>query len=894
MAELILHNTLSSDAAISKSVKGANGSKTGGSFAPCRFGDGFEVDANSEYVDFTGTILDVTKGTAEFWYRPSFDYTTTNTCALVSRRTSSSYYMHLIWYKGGGDAEGYFRFVIIGGTGSSYVDLIVPFDANDVLHVAYVWDATGIGGSADKTRVYVHNLTKGKIYQGAGDNVAHSSTLTDIRVGNRSNNDNAADGIIENIKIYDFAKTDFDDREYQYYPPSGFGQQFLHKYRTAGINKGTTYLSGKSVEVDMPEPNHYWKLNEISGDKIVDYGMTPIDGINRGGNSPDIIERALRFGGSSTTYDKVEIQATADEFNLSKHSMSASVWFKTDNITSNDSLIQYGGTWGTGSWQINVMTGGASGAIRMFYYAGQVTADNDIIIPNIDDGAWHHLAGVYNRYTTEVAIYFDGALVHTAVCGGAAQSLSSSQLHLGGRDDGEQFDGSIKNVRLYRDILLNDQQVLSIYEEELAEIPRDGIPQPNHQYDLNSLIITDKGKGSLIFPNHKWGFDETKQSSKAIDSGTNPVTGTLTNITTDQEGKRGRSCSFNGTNSEVSFADNSDWDLGSNDFTIAWWRKFADLQGAQIARRGAWATGYQSFVLALYTAGEEKCYFDDNDATPWAVVDKSFGIPILDKWDHLAITRSGNIFTMYKNGEVVNTFTSSVVLNNVTSSMYFGRYDTSFFEGNLDDVNWFNDIALSQAEIIDVMNGTDPRRIYNGIPSATPPALVYDEEMGNVLSFDGTNNEIVIDTVGGYWDKLGISLWVKPESSQNTYAGIIGNHWHNSEFNGFALQQDNTNTNYYYFLYGNVSGWVMDAAPRSTFYLSPSEWHHVVIVKEYGLFEVYIDGEIVVMMYGVVSGQNDPIYMDSAIGPVPIQIGDGYVSNRRFNGKIKDVRIWRE
>jgi len=886
MAELILHNTLSSDAAISKSVKGANGSKTGGSFAPCRFGDGFEVDANSEYVDFTGTILDVTKGTAEFWYRPSFDYTTTNTCALVSRRTSSSYYMHLIWYKGGGDAEGYFRFVIIGGTGSSYVDLIVPFDANDVLHVAYVWDATGIGGSADKTRVYVHNLTKGKIYQGAGDNVAHSSTLTDIRVGNRSNNDNAADGIIENIKIYDFAKTDFDDREYQYYPPSGFGQQFLHKYRTAGINKGTTYLSGKSVEVDMPEPNHYWKLNEISGDKIVDYGMTPIDGINRGGNSPDIIERALRFGGSSTTYDKVEIQATADEFNLSKHSMSASVWFKTDNITSNDSLIQYGGTWGTGSWQINVMTGGASGAIRMFYYAGQVTADNDIIIPNIDDGAWHHLAGVYNRYTTEVAIYFDGALVHTAVCGGAAQSLSSSQLHLGGRDDGEQFDGSIKNVRLYRDILLNDQQVLSIYEEELAEIPRDGIPQPNHQYDLNSLIITDKGKGSLIFPNHKWGFDETKQSSKAIDSGTNPVTGTLTNITTDQEGKRGRSCSFNGTNSEVSFADNSDWDLGSNDFTIAWWRKFADLQGAQIARRGAWATGYQSFVLALYTAGEEKCYFDDNDATPWAVVDKSFGIPILDKWDHLAITRSGNIFTMYKNGEVVNTFTSSVVLNNVTSSMYFGRYDTSFFEGNLDDVNWFNDIALSQAEIIDVMNDTDPRRIYDGTLSATAPSLVYDEEMGNVLDFGGSADILLGDVVFERSEIIAFSFWfnILNNTGQNT---IISKMVNSGNYTGYEIYITSSGT--LGFILRNVhSSSHLEVETSKIF--DDGEWHHVLInydgsSKSTGV-EIYVDTvkQAFTVVYDNLTG--------SIKTTTPLYIGSRAGSALRYVGRLKDLRVW--
>lgn len=152
---------------------------------------------------------------------------------------------------------------------------------------------------------------------------------------------------------------------------------------------------------------------------------------------------------------------------------------------------------------------------------------------------------------------------------------------------------------------------------------------------------------------------------------------------------------FSGTNSFLSLPDDSDWSLGSGNFTMDLRAKFSSLPepGKYAALVSQWEPGQKSYGLFLHNdAGTYKlAFYYSQDGT--SVLGSSFAIsaPNPDTWYHLAAVKSGSDLKIYLNGTQVGSTLplTGITFLNSSASLMLGAAGTGSahpFIGSLDEV----------------------------------------------------------------------------------------------------------------------------------------------------------------------------------------------------------------
>jgi hypothetical protein len=162
-------------------------------------------------VDFPTTVVDPEKGCIEFWAEfyevpKAYSY---GAYGFVNVAHWSHNVMSCFWYNDDhGDGQLSFSLTFNGTKRDVQLDHFSPV-INTPVHFACVWDRNGIDGSGDYMRIYVN-----------GSVIASNSTENDWGTDNTSGNFRIATPwdsdylnedrySMDNIKIWDFAKTDF-------------------------------------------------------------------------------------------------------------------------------------------------------------------------------------------------------------------------------------------------------------------------------------------------------------------------------------------------------------------------------------------------------------------------------------------------------------------------------------------------------------------------------------------------------------------------------------------------------------------------------------------------------------------------------------------------------------
>jgi len=203
-ATLLLWSKMGAAGEITSPEVGEAGAITGGSYAACKFDNGFQVDANSEYIKFDNSDLLITKGCIEFWYKPFYDVDYASLAHIVAIKNAPTE-LHCRFDPNSNKLD----FYIAGSGGTSRSDWTIDWSVNDLVHIACVYDKDAGFDGAKTTALYVNGVEK------ASGTTAFATLnwgTADLNVGNRSDNDRQANGIIDNIKIWDYAKIDFSDR----------------------------------------------------------------------------------------------------------------------------------------------------------------------------------------------------------------------------------------------------------------------------------------------------------------------------------------------------------------------------------------------------------------------------------------------------------------------------------------------------------------------------------------------------------------------------------------------------------------------------------------------------------------------------------------------------------
>jgi len=199
-------------------------------FESAQFDNGVYFETETEYLRTTSDILPLQKGCVEFWWRPHYDY-----------NNQSKYYNCRFWGSSIGvpgpspygkiRPGGFYNYenssfaiqiLFTDNSGSNYVlkhAPAKPFYANDLVHIAYVWDVdTRIEGQYSLAM-----YQDGELIGAWNDDIKPDIPLTCetpyLRIcnfdGNTTTGWDGVKGSMDNFKIYNYAKTDFSDRFYE-------------------------------------------------------------------------------------------------------------------------------------------------------------------------------------------------------------------------------------------------------------------------------------------------------------------------------------------------------------------------------------------------------------------------------------------------------------------------------------------------------------------------------------------------------------------------------------------------------------------------------------------------------------------------------------------------------
>ncbi len=217
---MIFHNKLGSPTEISNSIVGPGGQTYGNvSYSLAKFGNGLTCDAiGPEYAQFNLSAIDISisSGTVEFWFKPNFTLMTgpgfgTGDQAAVPfliNTNKNTVFMAFDLTQGG------FSGAFCGVDPVRVCDTITTWAPGNIVHIALVWDKARFSGGKTMA-IYVNGVMTGSVTNTLllQEGVRYFDA---VHVGNAafggSYNDMPVMGTMDNIKIYNYAKTDFSDR----------------------------------------------------------------------------------------------------------------------------------------------------------------------------------------------------------------------------------------------------------------------------------------------------------------------------------------------------------------------------------------------------------------------------------------------------------------------------------------------------------------------------------------------------------------------------------------------------------------------------------------------------------------------------------------------------------
>ena len=227
------------------------------------------------------------------------------------------------------------------------------------------------------------------------------------------------------------------------------------------------------------------------------------------------------------------------------------------------------------------------------------------------------------------------------------------------------------------------------------------------------------------------------EGSAADSFGTN--SGALMNWTGFADGDVGQAFQLNGINQYVQVPDNPGWNFGTNGFTIELWAKFSSVNATQ--------------VLVAHDTGNFKVnkwnFWLNNGVLQMEMYDTNFGEtfvgsgafnPVLNEWYHLAVTRSGALFSFYVDGVLNSSASNNVSVPVANAPLTIGASEGLFFlAGEEDEISIYNR-GLTAAEIQAIHNA--------GSTGKCPPPLAIKQQPSNQTVTVGNDVAFGVGAIG--------------------------------------------------------------------------------------------------------------------------------------------------
>lgn len=152
---------------------------------------------------------------------------------------------------------------------------------------------------------------------------------------------------------------------------------------------------------------------------------------------------------------------------------------------------------------------------------------------------------------------------------------------------------------------------------------------------------------------------------------------------------------FDGTGDYLTVPDTTDLEFGSGDFTIEAWVRYPSAPATVQSICSKWssndAVSNDDEYLFYYNGSTGNLRFDfrDSDGTTYRAASSAAGTISANTWYHFAVSRNGNVFSLYKDGSLLGQTTLAFTIRTASNPLYIGRQNgasPTYLNGWLDDL----------------------------------------------------------------------------------------------------------------------------------------------------------------------------------------------------------------
>ena len=560
------------------------------------------------------------------------------------------------------------------------------------------------------------------------------------------------------------------------------------------------------------------------------------------------------------------------------------LWAYTNNLATQYIIWSNAGTNSSGYNNAYIYTNGTIGIGK----AGV----NEIISATSTwaSAQWNHLAFVRNG--SNLTIFYNGVSVASTASASTYLNNATAALSIGRnyQTSVAYFTGYISNYRVVKGTAIYTanftpptQPLTAIANTQLLTLQYDQ-PHNNHTFQdssSNQFLITRNGNASQ---------------------------GTFSPFS-----PTGWSAYFDGTGDVLTIPDSAISQLGSSDFTLECWINTSKTTGGSILTKGVdenvtWGNFFFSLTSSNYL-------FFEIDPTPSTSADRfslTDTVAISSgQWHHVAVTRSGNDWKLFRNGTIAASGTSSASFPDDTYAWVVGGSRVSG-STTATWVGYISNLRLIKGSAVYTTAFTPPTAPLSAITNTAflichtnrfidastnnfaitvtgdskvvafspfaPTAFYNPATHGGSAYFDGTGDDLSIATNTAFTDLPGdwtIECWFYSTSTSNQM--LAGTSTFNTS--GYFLELNYTAAGRVSFVPVPWSNRLESSSAVFTNYT----WNHIAYVRSGTTVTIYVNGTSVVSGTRSVTSNSQPL----TIG----QAGNGWDGRYYFNGYISNFRV---
>lgn len=486
---------------------------------------------------------------------------------------------------------------------------------------------------------------------------------------------------------------------------------------------------------------------------------------------------------------------------------------------------------------------------------------------------WHHVAAV--RSSGTLRLFIDGSQVGSDVADSVDYAINST-LKIATSTTNDHFNGSVRDVRIVKGTALYTGSGASAFT-----------PDPRM-----SLV---SGTSLLLFA--PYAFDTSGNSGVISYAGSSAAT---VNTDIDREiytaAAFGGSAYFNAANSNrLKITQTTDIDISNTDFTIEAWIYPPSTGGGTFfsVSLDANLSSATQLCFNMWTSGTIFTFRPYQSSSDYST---NTGGLILNAWNHVAVTRSGNTFTAYVNGKTGTTRTLSGALNyDPTWKTNIGGIVVGSFSGY---TGYVSDLRITKNSVLytaDFVPNSTPltSTAATGLLMHFEDANVYDAAQVSDLSLVGNTaasatqtkyaaRSVYFDGTGGYCTvpaspnfafgtgDFTVEAWVY--SPDNTRKSLL------------ESRSAPTSTAGYAFICEDYIRFYSKGFKISSSAMPTNQWAHIAWVRENGTLYFYLNGQQDATTYALTNNFTDPL----TYAP---KIGGSSTAGEEWVGYIEDLRI---